>query len=141
MPPTASTALAVAGCVLVLAFMLLNVMFFMTFFSTWLKAFTSGTPVMILDLIGMRMRGTDFKAVVRALIVARQGDVIIPPAEIEKAWVQGVDLERVTLAIIQAKKDNMDVTFQELVDADLDDRLARLLEEKREAPLAEPAYR
>jgi uncharacterized protein YqfA (UPF0365 family) len=141
MPPAASTALAIVGCVLVLAFTLLSVALFMTFFSTWLKAFLSGTPVMILDLIGMRMRGTDFKAVVRALIIARQGDVIIPPAEMEKAWVQGVDLDRVTLAIIRARKDNIDVTFQELVDADLDHRLARLLEEKREAPLEEPACR
>ena len=141
MPPTASMALAVLLGVAVLAFMLFSVLLFTTFFSTWLKAFTSGTPVMILDLIGMRMRGTDFKAVVRALIVARQGDVIIPPAEMEKAWVQGVDLDRVTLAIIQARKDNMDVSFQQLVDADLDDRLARLLEEKRESPLEELAYR
>jgi uncharacterized protein YqfA (UPF0365 family) len=137
----ASTIVAILGCVVLLALPALVLLFFLTFFSTWLKAFLSGTQVMLLDLIGMKMRGTDFKAVVHALIVARQGDVIVQPAEMEKAWVQGVDLDRVTLAIIQAKKDNLDVTFQELVDAELDDRLARLLEEKREAPRREPAYR
>ena len=101
----------------------------------------SGAQVRVLDLIGMRMRGTDFKAVVRALIMARQGGAVVYPAEMEKAWVQGVDLEKITLAFIQAKKGTMDVTFQEIVDAELDDRLARLLDEGREAPQEELAYR
>ena len=141
MPFNPEMILAAVACVCGLVLFVLCVKLYMTFLTTWLQAFTSGTPVVLLDLIGMRMRGTDFKTVVRALIMARQGGVAISPAEMERAWVQGVNLEKVTLAVIQATKNNMDITFEELVDADLDDRLARLLEERRHAPLEEPAYR
>jgi len=133
-------ALAVVAGVCALVLCVLCVIIYVTFFSTWLRAFMSGTPVSFVDLIGMRLRGTDFKTVVRALIVARQGGVVIAPAEMEKAWIQGVDLEKITLAVVQATKSRMDVTFEELVSAELDERLARLLEEKRETPSAEPAY-
>jgi len=140
MPASPEMPLAVVVSVFGLILFVLCVMIYVRFSSTWLRAFMSGTPVSFLDLIGMRLRGTDFKAVVRALIVARQGGVAIAPDEMEKAWIQGVDLEKVTLAVIQATKNNMDVTFEELVDADREDRLARLLEEKRETPSPEPAY-
>jgi len=39
----------------------------------------------------------------------------------------GVDLDKVVLAFIRAKKDDMDVTFQQLVEADLDNRLEEKL--------------
>ena len=141
MPASPEMALSVVVSVCALVLFVLCVSIYVTFFSTWLRAFMSGTPVSFLDLIGMRLRGTDFKTVVRALVMAKQGGVVISPDEMERAWVQGVNLEKVTLAVIQATKNNMDVTFAELVDADVDDRLARLLEERREALLEEPAYR
>ena len=95
---------------------------------------------MIVELIGMKLRRTDIKAVTRALIVAKQGGVTIAPAEMEKAWVQGIDLEKVTMAIVRAQKEEMDLTFQELVDAELEDRLAEKLEAKRRPRPEEAAY-
>ena len=59
----------------------------------------------------------------------------------EKAWVQGVDLEKVTLAIIQANRENMGITFQELVDAELENRLADMLDRRQGAQPEELAYR
>jgi uncharacterized protein YqfA (UPF0365 family) len=141
MPDPASMVLAVVVGVLAVAFWLFCLMFYVKFASAWFRAHLSGTPVMILDIIRMRLRGTDYKAVVAALIRARQGGVVVYPAEMERAWVLGVDLEKVTLAFIRAKKGTMDVTFDEIVDAELDDRLARLLEERREAPQEELACR
>ena len=41
--------------------------------------------------------------------------------------MQGVDLEKVTLAWVKAIKEGMDISFQELVEADLEERLAEKL--------------
>ena len=140
MPLTPEMVLAAVACVCGLVLFVLCVRLYTAFLTSWLQAFLSNTPVRVLDLIGMKLRGTDFKTVVRALVVARQGGVVISPAEMERAWVQGINLEKVTLAATQAAKNELDVTFGELVDAELDDRLGRLLEEKRETPQEEPAY-
>ncbi len=117
----------VAMVVFLLIFLLLAVVF-ATFFLTWMRAYLSGAPVMVFDLIGMKLRRTDTKAVVSALIIAKQSDVTIPVAEMEKAWIQGANLEMVTLAMIQATKENLDITFQDLVDAQRDDRLEEMLQ-------------
>jgi hypothetical protein len=45
----------------------------------------------------------------------------------EKAYLQGVNLEKVTLALIEAKKQGVEITFDELVDAERHDRLAEKL--------------
>jgi uncharacterized protein YqfA (UPF0365 family) len=134
--PEAMAVAVVLGFAAVL-FWLICLVFFVQFASTWFRALVAGTPVMILDLVRMRLRGTDYKAVVAALIRARQGDVMVCPAEMERAWVLGVDLQKVTLAFIQAKKRTMDVTFDQIVDAEVENRLARLLEQGREAPQEE----
>ncbi|OHB69383.1 MAG: hypothetical protein A2V70_02605 [Planctomycetes bacterium RBG_13_63_9] len=136
-----STALAILAIVLLCAFPLLLCVVFLSFFSTWIKAFLSGVPVMLVDLIGMRLRQTDVKAVVHALTMAKHGGVTISCAEMEKAWAQHVDLEKVTLAMIRAQKDHLDVTFEELVDAELEDRLAEKLRERGKGHEEELAYR
>lgn len=133
-------ALAIVLGVAVVAFWLICFVFYVKLASTWFRAMLAGTPVMIIDLIRMRLRGTDYKAVVAALIRARQGDVVVYPGEMERAWTLGVDLEKVTLALMQAKKRTMDVTFDEIVDAEVENRLARLLDEGREAPQEELVY-
>ena len=46
---------------------------------------------------------------------------------LHSAYLQGVDLEKLTLAMIHAKKQGMETTFEELVAADLEDRLAEKL--------------
>ena len=61
------------------------------FFRPWIQAYLSGVPLMITELIAMKLRRTDIKAVTRALIVAKQGGVTVSPAAMEKAWVQGVE--------------------------------------------------
>ena len=119
-----SAALAIVTIVLIAFVTLLCLAMFMTVGPLWLQSCLSGAPVMILDLIGMKLRRTDAKAVIQAMIVAKQGGVEIPWREMEKAWVQGAHLEKVTLAMIQATNQGLDLTFQDLVEADLEDRLA-----------------
>ena len=80
------------------------------------------------DVVGMRFRETDVKAVVQALVMARQAGVPLSAREVERAYLQGVDLEKMALAFIRAEKDGMDLTFEQLVEADLGNRLKEKLE-------------
>ena len=97
-------------------------------FSPWLQAYLSGVPLSVFDILGMRFRRTDVKAVVQALVMARQAGVPLSSREVERAYLLGADLEKMVLAFIRAKKDNMDLTFEQLVQADLGNRLKEKLE-------------
>ena len=92
-------------------------------FSPWLQAFLAGVPISLIQIVGMRLRKVDVRLVIRSLIMATQAGVPVPSIEMERAYLQGVDLEKITLALIHANRDGKEVTFQELVEADLDDRL------------------
>ncbi len=110
-------------------FLLLAISFvvFLLFFGVWFQAYMSGLSVSPFALLGMSLRRTNSRAVVRALIMAKQGGTAVSCAEMEQACLQGVELEKVTLALIEAKKKGIAVTFQELVDAELQDRLREKL--------------
>lgn len=92
-------------------------------FSPWLQAFTAGVPISVMQIVGMRLRKVDVRVVIRALIMATQAGVPVPSIEMERAYLQGVDLEKITLALIHANREGKQLTFKELVEADLDDRL------------------
>jgi hypothetical protein len=96
-------------------------------FSPWMRALLSATPVSVFDILGMRFRRTDVNAVLKSLVLARQAGVALSCHQLERAYLQGVDLEKLTLAMIHAKKEGMEVTFEELVESDLEGRLAEKL--------------
>jgi len=99
----------------------------MRFGGLWFQAYMSGVPLPLIELIGMSFRKVDIRAVVRTLIMATQAGVRLSRVDVERAYLQGVDIEKVTLAMIRAKKEGIEVTFQELVDADLENRLEEKL--------------
>ncbi len=113
----------VAACILFLV-IILQFVVFISVFSPWYQAFISRVPISILEILAMRFRRTDVKAVVKTLVMAREAGVPLSCTEVESACLQGVDLEKITLAYIRATRENMDLTFQDLVDADLNDQLA-----------------
>ncbi len=94
----------------------------------WLQACLSGARVQALDILGMRLRGSDAGAIVRAMIQAAQAGLTISCKEMEAAHLQGVDLRKVILAAMQAKREGLPMTFQELVDAELADQLESRLQ-------------
>jgi len=96
-------------------------------FPLWFQAYVAGVPLPVIEIIAMRLRGTDVKAVVKTLIMANHAGAPLSSEEVEEACAQGVDLEKIILAYVRAKKDNMDITFQDLVETDLEGRLAEKL--------------
>ena len=114
-----STMIAIMIMIVFIAMFLV----FATTFAPWLQAFMSGTPVSLFSIIGMRFRKVPVKTVVIHLIMAKQAGVSISCNEMETAYLQGVDIEKITLAMIHAHREGGQFTFQELVDADLADKL------------------
>jgi len=122
----ADVHLIVAAIVPILVAIVFLVVFASTF-SQWLRAFLAGVPVPVVVIIGMRPRKTPVDVVLRHLIMAGQGKVDVSCAEMERAYLQDVDLEKVTLAAIHAARQGMDIPFKDLVTAEMEDRLKELL--------------
>ncbi len=93
----------------------------------WFKAFMSGAPVSVLDVLAMRLRRINVASVVAAMVAAKQGGISVSCAEAQQASLQGVDLRKITLAAIEAKKRGLNMSFSELVDAELQGQLAEKL--------------
>jgi uncharacterized protein YqfA (UPF0365 family) len=102
----------------------------LSLFRPWLQAFMAGAQVSLIDILGMRFRRIDPQVVIRSLILARQSGVEVSSLDLQRAYLRGVDLEKVTLAHIQAQKRDLGTTFDELVELELHDRLAKLLQKE-----------
>jgi uncharacterized protein YqfA (UPF0365 family) len=86
----------------------------------WLQAYLSGTPITFVSLIGMKLRKSDMKKIVEQCIVSTQAGFPISCADMERAWLQKVDIVKVTTAYITARRREQDFSFPELVTAELE---------------------
>jgi uncharacterized protein YqfA (UPF0365 family) len=86
--------LAMAVVFLLVTFAILIV--FLRTFRPWMQATMTGTPVSVFDILGMRFRRIDVNAVLKALIMTRQAGVALSCRQVESAYLQGVDLEKLT---------------------------------------------
>lgn len=119
---------AIVVFAIVLVFLLLVLLsIFLAFFRPWLQAFVSGCPVSVFQLIGMRLRKVDPNKIVSVGIAATQGGHPVGWAELERAYLQGVDIEKVSMAYVTASERGDNFTFEELVDAERESRLDKLL--------------
>ena len=110
-----SVIVAIAMLLPMLFLLVACFLIFTMFFRLWLQAFLSGNPVMIFDLIRMRLSRVDYKTVVQAMITAKQGGVTLDVHDVEKAWTQGIDLDKIVRAAILARDEGIDVSFDDLV--------------------------
>jgi hypothetical protein len=122
--PTVIVVVVIFAVVLIVALAM-----FASVFTPWFQAYLAGIPISIVEILGMRLRRVNVKLLIRCLILAKMSGIRIPVAEMEKAYLQGVSIERITLAMIQAKKQRKRVTFQQLVELDREDRLVEKLKE------------
>lgn len=114
-------AIAIAG-VTVLVTILFAVAFARTF-CLWFQAFMSGANITLLSLVSMKMRRAPVKDIVRWKIMATQAGVTVTTRQLEAAALQGVDVERAVLAMIRAKQNGQQVTWEEVIATDTDQRL------------------
>ena len=88
-------------------------------FILWLPALMTGVRVGVSQIIGMTFRKVDPKVVVRTLIMTKQAGIELSCDEVERAYLQGADINKITMALIRAKREGAEMSFQELVEADL----------------------
>ena len=86
----------------------------------WFQTKMTGLPLNLLDIVGMRFRKVNPRVVVRTLIMAKQAGIDLPCEEVELAYLQGADLNKVAMALVRAKEEGTEMSFQELVEADLE---------------------
>jgi len=148
--------LAVIALVVVVVAVLLA--FLLDCTKIWVQAYMCKVPLGLSTIIRMRFCKADPKAVVRALIIAKQGaELDLSPAEVERAYLEGADLDKVTRTLVAVKRakgnlgraveivstltseeveqkglellreledKDVDIKFQELVDANLKRKVA-----------------
>jgi uncharacterized protein YqfA (UPF0365 family) len=93
----------VIAAVVVLAVMLVAVGVAAQFLSLWMRAFTSGAAVTLVDLIGMRLRRVNASRVINARIQLTRAGIGVPLSALESHVLAGGDLEHVTTAVVAAK--------------------------------------
>ena len=118
-------AIAFGLVVLIMLLVLLGIV--MVMLRPWLQAFLSGCPVSVFQLIGMRLRRVNPNEVIAVGIAATQGGHPIEWAELERAYLQKIDIEKVATAYVTARERGNNFTFEELVDAERESRLDKLL--------------
>jgi len=93
----------------------------------WLRAFLSGIPITLLQVVAMKLRKSDANQIITQGIAANQAGYPIDWSDLESAALRGADLETVVMAYVSAKKDQASVTFSDVVQADHEGRLSALL--------------
>jgi uncharacterized protein YqfA (UPF0365 family) len=93
----------------------------------WFQAIMAGVFISLPEIIGMQFKRGNATVVVQALIMAKQGGVAVSCTDLEKAYLQGANLPRIILVLIEAKKQGIDITFEELVDPERHDQLRKQL--------------
>ena len=111
---------------LVLAF---SFAFFFKYVPLWLRAESSGVRILLPQLMIMSMRKIPPERIVDALILARQSGLDLSSGELQRAYLQGVDVEKAVLAMIEAKRREQPVELQQIVNAELRNRLEDKFEE------------
>lgn len=117
MSPSRDVALAVA-VVLALALALLS----QRILNLWILAKATGAGVPFMDIVGMRLRKTDARAVIFARIRLRKAGIEVSTRELEAHALKGGDLAWVANAVIETHRDGTPVSFSGACAADLESR-------------------
>lgn len=107
-------ALVLAGIFLLVIFILI-----ISFFNVWLKAWLSGAPVSITNLIAMRLRGVPYSLIVDARITLAKAGVDIQSDEIEQHYLAGGDVILTTQALINSMKAGISIDWDRACAIDL----------------------
>lgn len=117
MNPSRDVALAVA-VLLGLGLLLLS----QRVLNLWILAKATGAGVPFLDIVGMRLRKTDARAVIFARIRLRKAGLEVSTRELETHALKGGDLAWVVNAVIDSHRDGAPISFAGACAADLESR-------------------
>ncbi|NLZ88069.1 MAG: flotillin-like protein FloA [Clostridiales bacterium] len=106
--------------VLIVAIVLIVLVFFRYVpLGLWIRARSSGVPLTIGMLIGMRLRRISPHRLVYALITATKAGLDLSVNQLEKHFLAGGNIERVVKALISAQQAGIALTFDQTCAIDL----------------------
>ena len=82
-----------------------------SFFWTWLRAWSAGTPVSLLTLVGMRIRGVPYSMVVNSRIAVVKAGLNVSLLDLENHYLSGGNLPETVDAFIMAHKANIQLDW------------------------------
>ncbi|PTY05340.1 hypothetical protein DB346_01870 [Verrucomicrobia bacterium LW23] len=103
----------------ILLVLLVVVLFFINFFSLWIRAMVSGTPISPGELIFMRLRQIPMNLIVNTRITAVRSGIDISTAQLETHYLAGGNVENVVRALIAAAKADIPLNFNRACAIDL----------------------
>lgn len=107
------------GLIIVIAALLLLVFLRYVPLGLWIRARSSGVPLTIIMLIGMRLRRISPHRLVDALITATKAGLDISLNQLEKHFLAGGNIERVVKALISAQQAGIKLPFEQACAIDL----------------------
>ncbi|MGB2821234.1 MAG: flotillin-like FloA family protein [Phycisphaerae bacterium] len=105
--------------VLVAIVMLGILLFAVRFLRLWIHAQLAGVPVSIFDLIGMRLRRTDARAIVANLVRARRAGLDLTAPQLESHALAGGRVDDLVTAMIAAHVEGLSPNWETLAAVDL----------------------
>ena len=110
---------AVVSVLIGMLILLIMVVFALSYGLLWLKALLAGTHVGVFEIIGMRLRGVPPALIVNMRVMAKAAGVPVETAMLEAQHMAGGNVTEVVIAMVAAKKAELDWSFPEACSWDL----------------------
>ncbi|MDD2428703.1 MAG: flotillin-like protein FloA [Eubacteriales bacterium] len=107
------------GIIVVAAVLLIAVFLRYVPLGLWIRARSSGVPLSIMMLIGMRLRRISPPRLVDSLITASKAGLNVEVNQLEKHILAGGNIERVIKALISAQQAGIDLQYEQACAIDL----------------------
>jgi uncharacterized protein YqfA (UPF0365 family) len=99
--------------------MLSAALVFARFFRLWIQCTLSGTPVPLTQIVAMTLRRTPARLICESAILLNQSGIAVTATDLERAYLHGADVEKLTQAMLHARRTGRDVTWEQLVQTEL----------------------
>lgn len=127
-PNFISTIFLVVALVMLAFFLFVLLNFFFLLVRPWLRAFFAATPIPMFQIVAMRMRGSPVYKILDVGIAASQAGHRIAWEDLERASIQGADLNMITDAYCILRERGEHYSIEELVLAFKESRLQKMLD-------------
>ncbi|GDY01654.1 UPF0365 protein [Planctomycetota bacterium] len=104
-----------AGLLLLFVFVIV----FFKFFSLWIQAYMSETPIALFQLVGMSLRKVNPALIVRCMISSTQAGLNLKTKDLEAHFLSGGNVQRVVNALIAANRAKLGLDFGQATAIDL----------------------
>lgn len=102
-----------------LLFLLIFVTVFARLFQLWLQCSLSGAPVSLPNILLMQMRKSPARLICEQRIKARHAGIELTTSQLERAHLQGADIEKMVDAMLLAFRTDRNVSWEQLIETEL----------------------